>query len=712
MDVDARAWIAARGRRAAAPRPRPEHEGRQGADRRASPSRCSEFVAPRPRRRGGRARAPGSSRSPRALAVAGPRRATDLHFYPRLVVDVGRERARGRSPTRSPPATCRSSFPHAPLARGELVVAPEAITPTTGRSSRRRSRASRHGARPTERLDARRRDDRRRHRRAEPRVGDVVIEDDRIASVGGARAARHRRSTPTGLVAAPGFVDIHSHVDWIAPLAGRPGAARRRTCGRGSRPRVAGNCGISPAPLGDVAQRGAIERMLLVGLVTGRLGWNWRSRRASTSTRSSGAACRSTSPSSSATARCARPCSASAVGRRRRASSRRWSALLAEGLRDGAVGLSVGLEYFPGRYAGPSEVEELARIAAAHDGLVAVHTRGISELFDPAIDEALGFARARAAAGSRSRTSTRWDAPTGTRSTTSSPRVDAARAGGARRRVRHRRLHGVDDDRVGGAPARRRGPRRRRRARARARRSDGRAHLRGLVERARPAWPPWVEGRVTRNVLARDGLGRALPRRRGARLRGARGDDARRDRAGARGATRSTSTSTCSLASGGAARIVNDGYGGDREDDGAAAAARVLRPDAIPETDTVPVAANGERLRCRCRCSGARCRASSAASRATSSCSRSRTRCARITSSLPAAPASPTAASCAAGAFADVVLLDFDVARRPRDVPRSRAARRRRVGVRQRRARPCPDGTYDPSRLPGRALRAESEATS
>ena len=42
--------------------------------------------------------------------------------------------------------------------------------------------------------------------------------------------------------------------------------------------------------------------------------------------------------------------------------------LLAEGLEQGAIGLSVGLEYFPGRYAGPSEVEALTESVAQHDG--------------------------------------------------------------------------------------------------------------------------------------------------------------------------------------------------------------------------------------------------------------------------------------------------------------------------------------------------------
>jgi len=51
---------------------------------------------------------------------------TDLHFYPRLVLDVGRDAAR-------PLADALAAndvpivLPHAPLARGELVVCPEAI---------------------------------------------------------------------------------------------------------------------------------------------------------------------------------------------------------------------------------------------------------------------------------------------------------------------------------------------------------------------------------------------------------------------------------------------------------------------------------------------------------------------------------------------------------------------------------------------------------
>ena len=62
-----------------------------------------------------------------ALSPWQARVADDLHFYPRLVVALGRERARAaaeRLAAGVPPIV----VPHAPLARGELVVAPEAIT--------------------------------------------------------------------------------------------------------------------------------------------------------------------------------------------------------------------------------------------------------------------------------------------------------------------------------------------------------------------------------------------------------------------------------------------------------------------------------------------------------------------------------------------------------------------------------------------------------
>src|SRR5581483_1399193 len=105
--------------------------------------------------------------------------------------------------------------------------------------------------------------------------GDVCVEGDRIVGVRGGER-RGRVLDASGLVVAPGFVDIHSHLDWIAPLPDAHvllGASLLQ----GITTSVAGNCGISPAPLGSKSHRVAIERMLLVGLVTDELGWDWQS---------------------------------------------------------------------------------------------------------------------------------------------------------------------------------------------------------------------------------------------------------------------------------------------------------------------------------------------------------------------------------------------------------------------------------------------------
>ncbi|MCL1856154.1 MAG: amidohydrolase family protein, partial [Kiritimatiellaeota bacterium] len=66
---------------------------------------------------------------------------------------------------------------------------------------------------------------------------------------------------------------------------------------------------------------------------------------------------------------------------------------LEESLDAGAIGLSTGLLYDPGRYADASEIEFLARIVARHGGIYATHLRNEGAHVLPALDEALSVAR-------------------------------------------------------------------------------------------------------------------------------------------------------------------------------------------------------------------------------------------------------------------------------------------------------------------------------
>src|SRR5699024_94922 len=50
--------------------------------------------------------------------------------------------------------------------------------------------------------------------------------------------------------------------------------------------------------------------------------------------------------------------------------------ILEEGMKAGAIGLSIGLLYSPGRYATRNEIAELCSILPRYDGILATHIRG------------------------------------------------------------------------------------------------------------------------------------------------------------------------------------------------------------------------------------------------------------------------------------------------------------------------------------------------
>jgi dihydroorotase/N-acyl-D-amino-acid deacylase len=267
--------------------------------------------------------------------------------------------------------------------------------------------------------------------------------------------------------------------------------------------------------------------------------------------------------------------------------------LLEQGLRDGAVGLSIGLEYFPGRYAGSSEIAALAELVSRYDAVLAAHTRGISSLYEQGIAEAIGFAdRSRCRlqiAHVNPMGRTNWEAIDALFA-----RVDAARAAGL----------DVGFDIVAytawtlsalellpyfvqdlGADA----------VLALAATDEGRKRLRELLDSSRPSWPPWIGETVTRNIPMEMGWENLILAEAGAK----EFDDDCNETLAAVARTRGTDPYSVLfdllLASGGGARIVNVGYGGDFEDE-TPLRRLAARPDAIPETDTVPVPVPGRGL--------------------------------------------------------------------------------------------------------------------
>jgi len=216
------------------------------------------------------------------------------------------------------------------------------------------------GAQPAQRFDALIRNGRVMDGTGNPWFpADVGITNGRIAAIGKLENAQAARVIDAaGKYVVPGFIDIHSHADdGSGPRGGfrDPNPIRRSApnlVSQGITTVVVNQDGRSPWPVAD--QRALLEKtgigpnaMLLVGHGTVRrrvMGDDVQ-----------------------------RPARPDEIAKMR--------ALVREQLQQGAVGMSAGLEYEPGRWSTTDEVVELARELPAFNGIYISHER--SEGSDP-----------------------------------------------------------------------------------------------------------------------------------------------------------------------------------------------------------------------------------------------------------------------------------------------------------------------------------------
>jgi len=191
--------------------------------------------------------------------------------------------------------------------------------------------------------------------------GDIAIKDGKIVSIGKFNnVTAPKVINAKGLTVAPGFIDVHAHIEngvFENPSAGNYIYDGVTTV-------VTGNCGGSADDLKNFFWR--IDSIKTSINVASLVGHNTVRRLAM------GLDNRLATPDE----------------------QKKMEELVAQAMKDGAVGLSTGLIYLPGMYSNTDEVIGLAKIAASYNGIYASHIRNEENGVKDAINEAINIGKA------------------------------------------------------------------------------------------------------------------------------------------------------------------------------------------------------------------------------------------------------------------------------------------------------------------------------
>jgi N-acyl-D-amino-acid deacylase len=194
-------------------------------------------------------------------------------------------------------------------------------------------------------------------------VGDVAVDEGRIVALAASLDVDAEQVIDANRrVLAPGFIDVHTHVESSDSRDGLESIPRADNfLLDGVTTIITGNCGGSEIDVGAYSAR-------LDGL-----GINVATFIGHNSVRSAVIGLDDRAPTA--------------------AEMRAMQELVDQAMEDGAVGFSTGLLYVPGTYATTAEVIELARVAARHGGVYASHIREQGAKLHDSISEAVQVGR-------------------------------------------------------------------------------------------------------------------------------------------------------------------------------------------------------------------------------------------------------------------------------------------------------------------------------
>lgn len=218
-------------------------------------------------------------------------------------------------------------------------------------------------------------------------AADIAVRDGRIAEIGTLHpASADIEIDGSGLIAAPGFIDAHTHDDRM--LLSDPEALPKAS--QGVTTVITGNCGISLAH--SPAPRGAPVPPL--DLLDSDGGWfkfpSFRSYRETLDAKPAAlnAACLvgHTTFRVAVMDRLDRPATSAEVAQMR--------AMAHESLASGAIGISTGTAYAPAAAASAEEIIEVCRPLSELGGVYATHMRNEDDHITESLEETFAIGRA------------------------------------------------------------------------------------------------------------------------------------------------------------------------------------------------------------------------------------------------------------------------------------------------------------------------------
>ena len=199
--------------------------------------------------------------------------------------------------------------------------------------------------------------------------GDVGIRGDRIAAIGKLEPPQADRIIDaSGLVVCPGFIDMHTHSDIM--LLANP--RHEPKVMQGVTTDLLGLDGLSYAPLSPDKLR--MMRQYLAGLNGApNIAWAWNSVAEFLDRFDQKVA---VNVAYLVPHNALRLETMGFVDRTATAAElSKMQALMAQGMQEGAVGFSTGLDYFPCRYSNEAEMIKICEVVAEHNGISVWHVR-------------------------------------------------------------------------------------------------------------------------------------------------------------------------------------------------------------------------------------------------------------------------------------------------------------------------------------------------